>query len=121
MKVYEMLAQKINAYLTCNEEHALNAEHYIRDEIDTLLPSGSGFDSGSAVSLIDSKQDRLVINTSYHHMNENGYYTRWSDHDVILTPSFIGGFDIRVTGRNINDIKDYIADTFYHALSETID
>jgi hypothetical protein len=36
-----------------------------------------------------------------------------------VTPIF-GGFDIRVTGRNRNDIKDYIAETFDSALNQDI-
>ena len=79
------------------------------------LPYGSGFDSGSIVSG-DSNYRRIIIDTSFHHMNEHGYYDGWTNHRVIVTPEF-SGFSIRVTGRDRNGIKDYIADVFNDALS----
>lgn len=88
----------------------------IKNLIDGYLPSGAGLDMG--VSLDDSShEDRLVFQANFHHMDEHGYYDGWSDHKVIITPTFIGDFNIRVTGRNVNNIKDHIADTFYHCLS----
>jgi hypothetical protein len=49
-------------------------------------------------------------------MNDSGYYDGWTEHVVTVTPSFIGGFNIRVSGRNRNDIKGYIAESFHHIL-----
>jgi len=79
----------------------------------TALPSGSGLDLGPRIDIERSRPDRIVItNCDYHHMNEHGYYTRWTKHEVIITPSLAFGFDIRVTGRDYKDIKEYIAETF---------
>ena len=83
------------------------------------LPSGSGVDAGSSIDLVKSKPARIVLTLSFHHMNDAGYYDGWSDHTVILTPSF-DGFDLRITGRDRNGIKDYLGDIFYHALSSPI-
>jgi hypothetical protein len=58
----------------------------------------------------------LVIVTSYHHMNDAGMYDGWTDHKVIVTPSLVHGFVLRITGRNRNDIKEYIADLFQQSL-----
>lgn len=94
------------------------------DEIETLcrefMPSGSGFDAGTHIELDDCRARRLVFNTSFHHMNDTGSYDGWTNHLVIVEPEF-HGFTIRVTGRNRNDIKDYIADAFHHALNQVIE
>lgn len=90
------------------------------ERIDSItknqLPSGSGFDAGTTFDWVASRPERLVFHTSYHHMDEHGGYAGWTEHEVIVTPSLVGGFDLKVTGRNRNDIKDYIAETFYDAL-----
>jgi hypothetical protein len=45
-------------------------------------------------------------------MNEGGYYDGWTEHQVIITPSLQHGFDVRVTGQDRNEIKDYLAELF---------
>lgn len=77
--------------------------------------SGSGFDDGTRLSATSTSK-RLVFTTAFHHMDENGGYDGWTEHRVIVTPTF-QGFDIRVTGRDRNGIKDYIGETFHHWLS----
>jgi hypothetical protein len=91
----------------------------VLDEINARLPRGSGFDSGSEFLPEDSKRNRLVFKTSFHHMNDSGMYDGWTEHNVIVTPTF-GGFDIRVTGVNRNEIKEYIADMFQECLSDYV-
>ena len=83
-----------------------------------VLPRGSGFDSGTKIDLDATTDDRIVFTTSFHHMDENGFYCGWSEHTVTVTPSFIGNFNLKVGGRNVRDIKDYIADTFSYLLSQ---
>jgi len=93
------------------------------DHIDTLMeqmPSGSGFDSGTKIDLSASHADKLVFTTAFHHMNENGMYAGWTDHTITVTPSF-SGFNMRVSGCNRNDIKEYIGDTFHEALRQTVE
>jgi len=86
-------------------------ENIVRNE----LPSGSGFDSGTTLNFEKSTPNKLVFDTSFHHMNDVGIYDGWTEHSVIVTPDLSVGFDLRVTGRDRNEIKDYIADTFaYH-------
>lgn len=86
----------------------------------TKLPSGSGIDSGT---LLDesSKPNRLVFTFGYHHMNDAGFYDGWTDHSAIVTPSLTSDFDLRITGRNRSDIKEYLQQTFDAILSETVD
>lgn len=83
------------------------------------LPSGSGFDAGSRFIAEESRPDRLIFATSFHHMNDSGFYDGWTEHRVIVTPEF-AGFGLKVTGRDKRGIKDYIAESFHQALSESV-
>lgn len=83
------------------------------------LPSGSGFDSGNHFIAEESRPDRLIFATSFHHMNDSGFYDDWTNHRVIVTPEF-GGFGLKVTGRDKRGIKEYIADSFHAALSKYV-
>lgn len=87
--------------------------------LNQYLPSGSGFDSGTVLNLDKSTPQKLVFDTSFHHMSEHGFYTRWTDHTVTIRPEF-RGWDIRVSGRDHNGIKDYIAECFACALTERV-
>ena len=85
-----------------------------------FLPGGSGFDNGSVIDMDRSTPSKIVINTSYHHMDEGGSYCEWSDHTLTVRPAFCG-VALKVGGRNVRDIKDYMHETFDHSLSQLID
>ncbi len=86
------------------------------------LPSGSGFDSGTQIDMSNSSADKLTFRTSFHHMDEAGCYDGWTEHVVTVKPQLLsGGIILHVSGRNRNAIKDYIADTFDHALHQSRD
>jgi len=85
--------------------------------VNQYLPCGSGFDNGTSFDVEKSSPNKLIFNTSFHHMSEHGYYTRWTDHKVTVTPSF-WGFNVKVSGVNYNQIKDYIAECFDYCLSQ---
>lgn len=88
------------------------------DAIMSTAPHGSGFDMEATLDLT-SKGDRLVINMAFHHMDDNGYYDGWTEHSIIVTPTLDHvGFNLRITGRDKREIKEYIAETYYHWLSE---
>lgn len=93
---------------TTHAEHlsALAAEY---------LPSGSGFDRGTTIDLNNSRADRIVLHTAFHHTNDHGTYTGWTEHDVIVTPAFIG-VNLRVTGVDRRGIKGHISATFHDVL-----
>ena len=113
MKIYQQIAQTLDTKLRCElKGNPCAAMH--QERIDRMMqdaPSGSGFDSGTELS-DDSDGNRLVFETAFHHMDENGYYDGWSNHKVIVKPDLAFGFDLQITGRNKNEIKDYIADVF---------
>lgn len=100
-----------------SNEWSAKHSNTIRQLVDDYMPSGSGFDNGTQLYFDASHAERLVFTTAFHHMDsDSGMYITWTEHTVTVTPSFIGGFNIRVSGRNRNDIKDHIGDTFAEAL-----
>jgi hypothetical protein len=94
------------------EKHSATLEAIEKND----LPHGSGFDMGCRIDLERSNAKAIYIDTSYHHMNEDGYYTGWSDHTLKVIPTF-DGFDFTISGRNRAGIKDYLGDVFYTALA----
>ena len=122
-KLYAEIASMMHARENC--EASSNKEWYQRhtERLETIerscLPSGSGIDNGCTIDLGRSKQNRIVLSLGFHHMNEHGYYDGWSYHDVIVTPSLEFGFDLRITGRDRNDIKNYLYDVLQVCLDAT--
>lgn len=74
-------------------------------------PSGSGIDMGTAMSEA-STQDHIVLGTHFHHMDEHGGYDGWTDHRVHVKASMLFGIDVTVSGRDRNQIKDYLGETY---------
>jgi len=120
--VYQHIAQLVLAIDNCKEKGNKIWEDNHTETIDSIvkksLPCGGGFDCGTEFNFSESKPDRLVFTTSYHHMNENGMYSGWTEHKVIITPSLAFDFDIRITGKDRNDIKTYMVDIYDAALRE---
>ena len=119
-KLYQAIASKLTAMANCGNIEWLERHEAAATALAEHLPSGSGFDRGSFIDFEASKPNKLVIITSYHHM-ENGFYVGWTEHKIIVTPSLANGFDIRVTGRDRNGIKDYIGEVFHSALAAEVD
>lgn len=115
MKVYQALATAIACLPRDWAEERVNL---IERE---YLPQGSGIDAGCTVLVEESNANRLVIQTAFHHLNEVGFYDGWTQHKIIVTPSLIHGFDIKVTGRDKNGIKEYLGQLFYHVLEQEFD
>lgn len=117
---YAGVMNALQAHANCKA----NGNHAMADEWDGYIawimknhaPSGSGFDNGTTLDFGASRTktpERLVFNTSFHHMNDAGMYDGWTEHQVTVRPCF-SGLDIRVTGRNRNEIKEFIGDVFHH-------
>lgn len=101
-----------------NEENERRWDNTIAELIRDCLPHGSGFDSGTTFNEDLSTDHKLVFDTQFHHMKD-GLYTRWTSHRITATASFVGNLMITVSGQNHCDIKDYIAEVFYDALTLT--
>lgn len=123
--LYSVLASTVEAVQNCikahNEEWLGRHEQTIESLVKQYMPSGAGFDSGTTLDIDASHADKLVFHTSYHHMNDGGYYDGWTEHTVTVIPSLAHRFHLRISGRNRNDIKEYIAETFGIALQEQIE
>ena len=124
MKLYQQLATSLQAMLNCvdsnNQEwlvrHRENIDQIVRDH----MPSGSGVDTGTAMCIEQSTPNKLVFSFSFHHMNVDGYYAGWTDHTVTVTPDLASGFDLKISGRDREGIKDYLAELFHSALSQEL-
>lgn len=115
MKVYQELAILVAAYQRClSAENTLWIErHYERiQDIMAAAPAGAGIDCGTVLWPTTSKPNRLVFGLSFHHMDENGMDDVWTDHTLIVTPSLAWGYEMRFTGRNRNEIKEYLSQVY---------
>ena len=116
--LYKVLAGLVRAYANCLERSREMDEWRRRhsDRINALvrgkMPSGSGCDNGTKIDLCASKPERLVFSVDFHHMDAHGFYAGWTSHEVIVTPSLQFGISLRITGRNRNEIKDYLHEIF---------
>jgi hypothetical protein len=115
--IASLIVARLNCQANGNTEWRDKHEETLAFIAANLLPSGSGVDSGSDILLDHCTTNRIVLACSFHHMNEGGYYDGWTHHTIVLTPSF-DGFNLRVTGTDRNQIKEYLADLFHNCLSE---
>lgn len=119
--VYRELASAIIARRNCIESGNTQWRDRWTDRIEhierDILPSGSGIDCGSKVDVDESDSRKIFIDLSFHHMDENGYYDGWTEHRITVSPSF-DGIELKISGRDRNQIKDYLHDVYYHALTD---
>lgn len=124
MKLYRELASLVRARLNCeeagNKEWFEKHEARIKELVENYMPSGSGFDCGTQLDLDESTPEKLVFYTDFHHMNEAGYYDGWTEHRITVRPSLAFGFTLTISGKNRNEIKDYIHQAFDCALDEEV-
>jgi hypothetical protein len=120
--LYKILAESIVLYLSSqkqnNTEWTIKALARIKRLQKNYLPSGSGIDCGTTILIDQSKPDKIVLLCEYHHMNDVGYYVGWTSYKVIITPSLSTGFNMNITGRDRNDIKEYLYQTYEYCLNE---
>ena len=125
-KVYKQIASVFMAYSHCvhsgNNEWIEKHEKRLNDIMENYMPSGSGFDVGICFDFEKSKDNRLVLQSSYHLMNEHGGYDGWIDFEIIIKPSLAFVFTIDVKGpfsrlkSRYTMLKDYIIETIEIAL-----
>jgi len=115
-----LIAQTCDWHKVVNDEYMGECEDRIY-KLEQLLPSGSGIDAGCKIDVEKSSSDKVVINFSWHHLNENGYYDGWTDHKLIVKPKLYGDFDLIITGRDKGYIKDYLYDLFDTMLIEEVE
>ena len=123
--LYKAIASKLQAIESCKQsdnsewldKHTQSLETLVND----YMPCGSGIDTGTTLNFDISTSNKLVFTFSYHHMSEHGFYTRWTEHKLIVSPSMVYDFDMYITGSNFNDNKDYLYQTFEYALHQEVE
>ena len=123
-ELYKKIAHAIGARENCKTSR--NDEWFEKwsdklIEYNTILPSGSGIDTGTAIDLEHSTEEKLYLHFSYHFMNEVGYYDGWEDYKVIITPSLRFGYDMRFVGKDRDNIKEYFHQVFDPILTEEVE
>ena len=105
MKLY----QKIARVASQKDDILIKWEEFVM--LQKLLPIGNGIEKECVISLKSTKK-RIVIDTAYWHE----LLQEWTEHQIVVTPSFEGEINIRVTGKNVDNIKEYINEVFRKAL-----
>lgn len=124
MKLYQKLATLLVAVHNCRKSGNIEWHDKHNERINALvyqyMPSGAGWDNGTTFDRDASNANKLVFRGSYHHMNDGGTCDGWTDHTITVVPSLAAGFDLRISGRDRNDIKDYLAEMFRGVLNTEI-
>ena len=127
--VIEALASAINARNNCidlcNFTWAGRHEDTIEEICDNHLPSGSGVDNGTTIDLGASLDDKVVLLSSYHAMNDGGMYVEWYDFLVTVTPSLVNVFNIDIDipakiEKVAPGVTEYLYDLFDNALAAPV-
>lgn len=125
--LYRKLAVLCDARNTCAAEPKRFGDWKTRHEetmnalVKAHMPSGSGFDNGTTIDFEASNAEQLVFKTAFHHMNEHGTYVGWTEHKVIVKASLAFGTFIKVTGRDRENIKEYILEVFETCLKTEVE
>lgn len=121
---YVRLARTLGAWIRCVEkgnEQWTNAHQETIDDIVETAPSGSGIDNGTTFDTKRSTPEKLRFGMSFHHMNDVGMYDGWTNHEIVVKPSLQFGCVLRITGRDRNDIKDYLHEVYSTWLEEEVE
>jgi hypothetical protein len=123
VKVYQQISRSLQAMLNCVDmgktEWQTRHMQCILQIVKSTAPSGSGIDCGTVIDLDNSKPDRIVLVCQFHHM-DNGFYNGWTSHNIIITPALDNDFNLRITNRDRNQIKEYLTEIYSEWLNETI-
>jgi hypothetical protein len=118
------VAQAIHAALVAidncekhgNTEWLARWKAYVDRIAKECLPSGAGIDAGTRVVGRTSEGRGIELLLDYHAMNETGYYIGWTEFRAYVRPAF-DGLEITLSGRNVNDCKEYLHQALHGALS----
>lgn len=114
---------RLNCLQSGNSVWLQRHEDFLDRIVQDWLPHGAGIDSGNKIDL-ESKHNRnpgrsFRIDSSFHLMDDNGYYVGWKNFSVVVRPTF-SGIDLDIVGRIPDYLGDYLADTFHWALSQLV-
>ena len=124
MKIYQKIATCLQAMENC--EKSGNNEWFVRhgETINNLvrehLPSGGGWDRGTIIDYGKSTPEKLVFFGSFHHMDEHGGYTAWTDHIITVKASLAFEIEIKISGHDRNGIKEMLHQMFNDSLTMSL-
>ena len=125
--VYQELASSFIAMENCikakNDTWQDKHKNKIDYIINNIFPHGSGIDGKTEIMLEKCNENRLVFNSEYHCMDQNGYYDGWINFTIKITADLVFGYTLVITGSfgKYSHIKDYLHDAFHYALSQEFD
>ena len=95
--LYRSIVRVFNAYLSCakggNIEWRNRHEEKIKELCKNNLTHEAGFDKGIKFDFDKSKSNKLVFNTSFHHMDKDV----WTDYQIAVTLGHLN-FNLKITG-----------------------
>lgn len=122
--VIEKIASALSALHNCERTGNVEWQRRWNDTLDhierNVLPSGSGIDQGVTIDRNNPLARVVRLYVPFHHMNEHGYYTRWENYTVDVTPDW-DGIEIKIHGKDRNAVKDYLGDLFQTVLMSEIE
>lgn len=122
--LYREIASLLSARENCRKSN--NAEwldrhgETLRKLVKDYMPSGSGIDCGTKLDENASTPEKLIFTFSFHHMDDSGMYSGWTEHTLTVRPSLQFGIDLRISGPNRNQIKEYLYETYTYALTQSV-
>ena len=137
MKIYKALAQKAYSRLRCIDSINKFPDHdnvktwkiwidRYEDEIDDIMknifPHGSGVDNGCSFNYDKSCNNRLIINSGYHCMDEHGHYDGWVDFTVTLIPDLELDYKLKIKGNfgKYSHVKEYLYQIFHDSFDQEV-
>jgi len=128
-KVYQKIISLLSAMENCknnNNNEWLDKHEECLFEIEkNLLPSGSGFDSGTKVVVVSDQKEEIRLESAFHSMDENGFYCGWTHFEVVVKPSL--AFEITLKLKKVvHDNKEckemfdkeFVLEEFYNCLTD---
>lgn len=123
--LYRAIASAVKARENCAKTD--NSEWFDRHTktveflVKNYMPSGSGIDCGTKIDWDRTAPELLTFTFSYHHMDDGGCYDGWTEHTLKVWASLAHEFKLHITGRDRNQIKEYLYDTYQYALKQLVD
>lgn len=112
--MYQALAQFLAGMRSQSSSlnHVLKCKMRLAHVVDNYLPSCNMRNINKTFLHYSSSPKRLIFHTSYQHDDRT-----WTDHKVVVTPSLMyDAPDIKITGKNKNQINDYLHEVFAQGL-----
>ena len=115
MKLYAVIASAL-----AREANDAQRDPLIDEIENEILPSGSGFDAGCKIDREMFSRATFCLSFGYHHMNDTGFYTGWTEHTVKVRADFQSEVDLKIS--HVRDpFAEYVYDTFYDVLREEVE